>query len=105
MNANTSISGDITGLGEAAPTSVKGTVKRGRLPNRAYRSREHLTPKEIERLMAAARKPSRNGHRDDTRSLTAYLHVPRASPLCALPWDQVDFALRLRHVPRLPEGS
>src|SRR5260370_5793828 len=99
MNANTSISGDITGLGEAAPTSVKGTVKRGRLPNKAYRPRQHLTPKEIERLMAAARKRSRYRHRDETAILIAYRHGLRASELCALRGDHVELAQVPLHVP------
>jgi hypothetical protein len=53
---NTDISND-AGFGAAdrvAPTSQKGTVKQGRLANAAYRPREYLTPKEIERLMAGA---------------------------------------------------
>ena len=37
---------------------------------------------EIERLMAAARKSSRYGHRDATMILIGYRHGLRASELC-----------------------
>ncbi len=36
-----------------------------RLPNAAYRSREYLTPTEMDALLEAARK-MRHGHRDST---------------------------------------
>src|SRR5262249_25370336 len=36
------------------PATVKRTVRRGRLPNSHYRTREYLTEKEVERLMKAA---------------------------------------------------
>jgi type 1 fimbriae regulatory protein FimB/type 1 fimbriae regulatory protein FimE len=36
--------------------------------------REYLTTAEIERLMAAARKSSRYGHRDATMILIGYRH-------------------------------
>jgi integrase len=103
---DTDISND-AGLGAAdgaAPTLQKGTVKRGRLGNAAYRPREYLTPKEIERLMAAARKRGRYGHRDETAILIAYRHGLRASELCALRWDMIDFARGQLHVHRLKEG-
>ena len=52
---NTDIRNDaaLDAAGEAAPTPAKGTVRRGRLGNTAYREREHLWPKEIERLLMA----------------------------------------------------
>jgi hypothetical protein len=45
--------------GRSAPTTVNSSV----------RTREYLTTAEIERLMAAARKSSRYGHRDATMIL------------------------------------
>ena len=45
-------------------------------------AREYLTTAEIERLMAAARKSSRYGHRDATMILIGYRHGLRASELC-----------------------
>ena len=103
---NTDIRNDagLDAAGEAAPTPAKGTVRRGRLGNTAYREREHLWPKEIERLMAAARKCGRYGHRDETAILIAYRHGLRASELCALRWDMVDFNRGQLHVHRLKEG-
>jgi integrase len=52
------------------------------------RTREYLTGREIERLMAAARKGSRWGHRDATMILIGYRHGLRASELCDLRWSQ-----------------
>jgi len=90
---------------DSAPTAVKATVRRGRLGNKAYRSREYLTPKEVERLMAAARKRSRYGHRDQTAILLAFRHGLRASELCTLRWDQIDFSRGLLHIHRLKNGT
>lgn len=50
-----------------------------RKPNAAYRSREHLTEREVERLIEAA-KGNRWGHRDSTMILdleNAILHLRR----------------------------
>jgi integrase len=62
-------------LQERAPTSVNVTVGR--------RSREHLTDREVERLIEAA-KQNRSGHRDATAILVGYRHGLRASELVAL---------------------
>ena len=55
-----------------APTTVSSSV----------RTREYLTTREVERLMAAARESSRYGHRDATMILIGYRHGLRASELC-----------------------
>src|SRR5262245_32815200 len=47
--------------------------------NSSVRTREYLAEAEIERLMAAARKSSRYGHRDATMILIGYRHGLRAS--------------------------
>ena len=65
--------------GRSAPTTVNASV----------RTREYLTTAEIERLMAAARKSSRYGHRDATMILyaiedTTVIH----SWHTAAPWAQ-----------------
>src|SRR5215475_11388907 len=75
-----------------APTTENRTLPR-RLPNSAYRVREYLTEKEIDRLIEAARRRGRNGQRDAAAILLAYRHGLRASELCALRWAQID----LRH--------
>jgi len=70
-----------------APTTVKRTVGRGRLPNTYYRTREYLTVKEVERLIKAAGR-NRYGHRDATMILLAFRHGLRASELCSLRWER-----------------
>jgi type 1 fimbriae regulatory protein FimB/type 1 fimbriae regulatory protein FimE len=85
-------------------SKVVATIMPTRQPNAAYRSREHLTKAEIEKLIAAAGK-NRWGHRDATMILVAYRHGLRASELCDLRWDQVDFAGAVLHVRRVKHGS
>ena len=75
-----------------------------RKPNAKYRSREHLTDAEIERLIAAARN-NRWGHRDATMILVAYRHGLRVSELVDLRWEQVDFNHGVLHVRRVKKGS
>jgi type 1 fimbriae regulatory protein FimB/type 1 fimbriae regulatory protein FimE len=50
-----------------SPTTVNRTVVPVRRPNRDLRTREHLTPKEVERLIEAT-KGNRWAHRDATMS-------------------------------------
>ena len=75
--------------------SVNRTVPR-RLKNSELRTREHLTEKEVERLIKAV-GDNRYGHRDATMILIAFRHGLRASELCDLRWDQVDFARAALH--------
>lgn len=86
------------------PTTQKGTVPPQRLKNSERRSREYLTPAEVDHLMAVARKHNRYGHRDATMILLAYRHGLRVAELCALRWDQVDLQGGLLHVQRLKHG-
>ena len=78
-----------------APDNEKCTVQSAparlprRKPNAEYRSREHLTKREVGRLIEAV-KGNRWGHRDATIVLLAYRHGLRASELVDLLWDQVD---------------
>jgi type 1 fimbriae regulatory protein FimB/type 1 fimbriae regulatory protein FimE len=72
--------------------------------NAERRPREYLTPAEVETPIATARKRGRYGHRDGTMILIAYRHGLRVGELCALTWDQVDFAQGLLHVARLKHG-
>ena len=73
--------------------------------NAKRRPREYLTVKEVEMLMISARTRGRYGHRDATMILIAYRHGLRAAELCALRWDQIDFARGLLHVRRLKNGT
>ncbi len=93
-----------------APDNEKFTVRSAparlprRKPNAEYRSREHLTEREVERLIEAM-KGNRWGHRDATMVLIAFRHGLRASELVDLLWDQVDLEHALLHVRRLKNGS
>jgi integrase len=89
-----------------SPTTVNRTVSLNtptRRPNKELRSREHLTPKEVEKLIDAA-GGNRWGHRDATMILLAYRHGLRASELTDLRWDQVDFNQAVLHVRRAKNG-
>ena len=73
-------------------------------PNAARRSREHLTPPEVDRLIAAARQLGRHGHRDATMILMAYRHGLRVSELIGLRREQVDLRQGLLHARRRKNG-
>ncbi len=62
-----------------------------REPNKHYRVREYLTPKEVEALIKAARG-NRYGLRDSTMILMAYRHALRNSEVRLLRWDQIDLS-------------
>jgi integrase len=87
-----------------APTEVNRTVAPTRRPNAELRTREHLTPSEVETLIEAA-KANRRGHRDATMILLAFRHGLRAAELCDLRWDQVDFNAAVLHVRRVKNGT
>ena len=87
------------------PTLLNGTVPPMRRYNRDVRPREYLTPKEVERLIAATKKRGRRyGLRDATMILVAFRHGLRVSELCSLTWDQIDFSHGLIHVRRIKNG-
>ncbi|MEE8408653.1 MAG: tyrosine-type recombinase/integrase [Myxococcota bacterium] len=75
-----------------------------RKPNAELRTREHLTPAEVERLITVAGKLGRHGHRDSTMILVAFRHGLRVSELVSLRWDQVDLEQGLLHVRRRKNG-
>jgi len=70
------------------PTLLNGTVPSRRF-NRDVRPREYLTPKEVERLILAAKKRGRRyGLRDVSMILVAFRHGLRVSepdlrPFCS----------------------
>lgn len=68
------------------------------------RSREHLSPKEIDRLINVARQIGRHGYRDSTMILMAYRHGLRISELISLRWAQVDLKEGQLHVNRRKNG-
>ena len=94
-----------TGRPRRRPTLQNGTVPPARRRNRDVRPREYLTPREVERLIAAAKRSGRRyGLRDATMILVTFRHGLRVSELCALTWDQIDFSHGLIHVRRLKNG-
>jgi integrase len=80
------------------------TVTPRRPKNAAVRTREHLTPGEVDKLIEAA-SGNRHGHRDTTMILMTYRHGLRAAELCDLRWDQVDFRGAVLHTRRLKGGT
>jgi integrase len=73
--------------------------------NADRRTREYLTPQEIERLSKEARR-GRYGHRDATLILIAFRHGLRASEICDLEWSQVEFGRSASlHVRRAKNGK
>ena len=84
-----------------APTGKIPTVHMPRRrKNKEYRTREHLTAGEVERLIEAT-----SSHRDATMILLAFRHGLRAAELVDLRWDQVDFQTGVLHVRRVKAGT
>jgi len=78
----------------AGPANVKRTVAFPvRKPNAAYRSREHLTEREAERLIEAA------------KDMLAFRHGLRAAELADLRWEQIDLENAILHVRRVKQGT
>ena len=86
------------------PILVNGTVPPARVPNSQHRPREYLTPSEVKKLVEVSRKRGRYGPRDALMILITYRHGLRVAELCALTWDQIDFAHGLLHVRRVKNG-
>jgi type 1 fimbriae regulatory protein FimB/type 1 fimbriae regulatory protein FimE len=86
----------------APPTENRPVAVRA--ANASYRTREHLTPGEVERLIEVAGK-NRWGHRDATMVLVAYRHGLRVSELIDLRWEQIDFQTATLHVRRVKKGT
>ena len=78
-----------------------------RMKNKDRRSREYLTPSEVQKLMNAARSgkgeaggATRHAHRDATIIMLMFRHGLRVSEACALRWDQIDLTSAVIHVNR-----
>jgi integrase len=88
-------------LGLVTPTGEIPTIQTPRRKkNVEYRTREHLTEHEVERLIEAT-----SSHRDATMILLAFRHGLRASELVDLRWEQVDFQTGVLHVRRAKAGT
>ena len=75
-----------------------------RTKNLDRRTREYLTPAEVEKLLQASAKVGRHGARDRTLILLAYRHGLRVSELVTMRWEQIDFKVGSMHVNRLKNG-
>jgi type 1 fimbriae regulatory protein FimB/type 1 fimbriae regulatory protein FimE len=76
-----------------------------RLPNSKLRSREYLTPTEVNALLKAAGRRGRYGQRDACLILIAYRHGLRVSEIVSLRWDQIDLKAGHLHVRRAKNGT
>jgi len=85
-----------------ARSKVPITLRKPKNSNR--RDREYLTEHEVDKLMRAAKKTGRHGHRDSTMILIAYRHGLRISELMRLKWSQIDLLQGLLHVIRRKQG-
>jgi integrase len=79
------------------------TVTPLRRPNSELRPREHLTQREVEKLIETA-KGNRWGRRDSTMLLITFRHGLRASEVCALQWSDAEFETGTLH-PRRAKGG
>jgi integrase len=75
-----------------------------RLPNSEYRTREYLTPVEVEKLVEEAKR-TRWPVRDATAVMVAFYHGLRANELVDLRWSQVDLAANNLHCRRSKGGT
>lgn len=83
---------------------LSNCVKRPR--NLALRTREHLLPDEIERMIAAVRKTKgRMVKRDVLLILLGSNHGLRVSELASLLWSDVQLDAGLIHIKRLKRGT
>lgn len=87
-----------------SPAKEKRTVTPLRRPNAELRPREHLTEREVGKLIEAAKR-NRYGARDSTMILIAFRHGLRASELCTLQWSDVEFESATLYLRRAKGGA
>lgn len=75
-----------------------------RLPNKEYRSREHLTFDEVQRLVRVAELRGRHPIRDKAVILLSFRHGLRAGEASTLRWDAVMLDRKTIYIQRL-KGS
>jgi integrase len=88
----------------ASSAKEKRTVMPRRRPNGELRPREHLTEREVERVIEAAKR-NRHGQRDGTMILICFRHGLRASELCELQWSDLEFETATLHLRRAKNGT
>jgi integrase len=87
-----------------SPTKAKRTVTPTRRPNSELRPREHLTEREVGKLIEVAKR-NRHGARDSAMILVAFRHGLRASEVCELQWSDVEFESATLHLRRAKGGA
>ena len=70
----------------------------------ARRSRDHLIPKEVGRILRASLGTGRHSHRNFTLILLCYRHALRLNELRKLRWSMVDLKRRQLRVKRVNNG-
>ena len=85
--------------------SKMGKLPPRRVHNKERRSREYLSPAEVDSMITAAKNAGRYGHRDNTLILLTYRHAARVSEVVSWRRDQVDLEQGLLHVNRLKNGT
>lgn len=96
---------NVVALRGTRPTIKNGKVNPpARQKNADRRSREHLTPAEVDAMIKAAGAVGRHGRRDAALLLIAYRHGLRVAEVVALRWDQIDRNQGLLHVNRVKKG-
>lgn len=95
---------DLASRRPPAPIADFGKVMPRKPRNSAVRTREHLTPAEVDKLLGAARQ-TRHGDRDVALVLIAFRHGLRVSELVALRWEQIELKAGRLHVTRLKNGE
>ena len=98
------MSAQIVPLREARSKRNATSSMKGRKKNTAYRVHEHLTEKQMNKLLAALKR-NRHGHRDWLIGLLIYRHGLRVSETCDLRWDDLDLPKRTIIVRRLKGSS
>jgi type 1 fimbriae regulatory protein FimE len=89
----------------AQPIAQNGKVTPPRRrKNLETRSREYLTPTEVQQLLKAAGKSGRYGQRDKALVMLTYRHGLRVSEVVSLKWDQIDLQAGLMAVTRAKNG-
>jgi type 1 fimbriae regulatory protein FimB/type 1 fimbriae regulatory protein FimE len=87
-----------------SPAEENRTVTPLRRCNSELRPREHLTEREIDKLIAAA-KGNRWRLRDSTMILIAFRHGLRVGELCGLQWSDLEFETATLHLRRAKGGT
>jgi type 1 fimbriae regulatory protein FimE len=72
--------------------------------NASRRTREDLTPQEVDRVIAVARKMGRHAVRNTALLLLMYRHGLRVAEAVALRWEVVDMQTGTIHVCRVKQG-